>query len=69
MGEARRRKLAAMPETQWDDEARASLIALVVAGMAQDDDPTLTGCTLILPTGEPIYLPAAEARKQPKRRN
>jgi hypothetical protein len=53
----------------WHDpEARAALLAMIHEGMAQDRDPTLSGATVILPKGEPIYLSAADARKPPPKR-
>jgi hypothetical protein len=63
MGEAKRRKLA---KSQWDDPTkRSSLISLVHNGMARDTDPTLSGVTVIFPSGETIFLSAADAKKIP----
>jgi hypothetical protein len=63
MGEAKRRKAA---KSRWDDpKARGDLIAAVHHGMALDTDPTLTGVTVIFPSGETKFLSAADARKPP----
>lgn len=64
MGEARRKKLAGSP---WHDpKQRAALLAMAHNAMAADSDPTLSGITVIFPTGESVYLSAEDARKQPK---
>jgi hypothetical protein len=63
MGEAKRRKQA---KSQWDDQtARNNLLALVHHGMALDTDPTLSGVTVIFPSGETRFLSAADAKKPP----
>ena len=63
MGEAKRRKAA---KSRWDDPAaRSDLLALAHHAMATDPDPTLTGITVIFPSGETKYLSATEARKPP----
>jgi hypothetical protein len=63
MGEARRRKLAGSP---WHDpKQRAALLAMVHNGIAQDADPTLSGVTVIFPSGETVFLSAEDARRPP----
>ena len=63
MGEAKRRKAA---KGRWDDpKGRNGLIAAIHHGMAFDTDPTLTGVTVIFPSGETKFLSAADARKPP----
>jgi hypothetical protein len=69
MGEARRRKLAGSYPPQavpMPAAKRNSMIGMLYAGLAVDDDPTLTGATLFLPNGSaPLYVSKAEAKKRP----
>jgi hypothetical protein len=63
MGEAKRRKLAG---SQWaDPKARNGLLAAVHQDMARTTDQTLSGVTVIFPSGETVFLSAADAKKQP----
>jgi len=68
MGEARRRKLAGTypqrDRVDWTDPRnRAGFLNAVMEGMARDNDPTLRGCTVILPDREPVYLSVETAKR------
>lgn len=71
MGEARRRKRAAAATSNDAENAlkRAELLALAHNALLQSDDPTVSGMTLFLPSGESIYLSAEDARKSAPSRN
>lgn len=71
MGEARRRKRAAAATSNSTENAvkRAELLALAHTALAQSDDPTVSGMTLFLPSGESVYLSAEDARKSSPNRN
>lgn len=71
MGEARRRKLAAAATSNSAENAakRAELLALAHNALLQSDDPTVSGMTLFLPSGESIYLSAEDARKANRNRS
>jgi hypothetical protein len=68
VGEVRRKRLARMREKSepidWTDPAaRAGIISLIHERLAADHDPTLTGCTLILPGSAPMYISAHTAKR------
>jgi hypothetical protein len=68
MGEARRRKLAGtyLPRTQGNRLSRDETIALVFETLANGDDPTVSGVTVIPADGsEPVYVSAVDAKAWP----
>ena len=54
------RRAAAAEERKQSE--RDDLIKLAHAALAASDDPTVTGGTLILPTGEVVFISADDAR-------
>jgi hypothetical protein len=62
------RKEAERRHLDWTDpKVRAAMIGVLHAGLAQDEDPTLAGVTLILPDGKgPLYIAKADAKRRPK---
>jgi len=61
---ARKEKPVAKAPIDWaDPAARAGIISLIHEGLAADNDPTLTGCTVILPGSDPVYISAVTARR------
>lgn len=59
MNRARRRAEAAKAHTA---AARHEIVRHALACLASNTDPTVTGATLMLPSGETLYLDAAMAR-------